>query len=89
MFLDKEHSELVYEVNPRGKFPYYKGLFITLDSWDGSDFFMSADGKTEFVVVTRKVHDLFRKASVTNIRMEPISEVRVLAMDQPVVEAAT
>lgn len=89
IFLDKNHSELVYEVTSRGQFPYYKGLSITVDSWDGSDFFMSADGQSEWIVVTRKVRDLFRKANVTNIRMEPVSQVRVHAMDQPVLQPTT
>jgi hypothetical protein len=83
MFLDREHSEVVYERKPRAWVPYYKGLFITMESWDHSDLFTSADKQTDYIIMTQRVFELFRKAQVTNIRMEPISEVRVYAMDQP------
>lgn len=83
MFLDAEHSEVVYEELPGGRYPYYKGLHITTDSWDGTDIFTAADGKTGWVVVTEKVKELFVKAKVTNVRLYPVSEVRVAAEDQP------
>lgn len=82
MFMDRDHSQLVYEENPRGRFPYYKGLFITTDSWDGSDIFTAADGRTGHIIITERVRDLFRKAKATNVRFEPVSEVRVYATDQ-------
>ena len=83
IFLDKDHSSVVYEENPRGRFPYYQGLFITTESWDGSDFFMAADARTDYIIITERVRDLLRRANVKNIRIEPISEVQVYAMDQP------
>ncbi len=79
--LDKEHSKLIYEENARGRFPYYQGFSI--DSWDGSDFMMGADGMTGFILVTDGVRKLFQKTRATNLRLEPASAVRVYAMDQP------
>lgn len=83
MYLDAAHSELVYEELPGGLCPFYKGLHITTDSWDGSDIFRAADGKSGWVVATEKVKDLFVKAKVTNVRLYPVSDVRVAAEDQP------
>jgi hypothetical protein len=83
MFLDKEHSEVVYKDYPGGRFPNYKGLYVTTDSWDGSDLFVAADGKTGHVVVTQRVVELFRRKKITNVVFEPVSEVQVSATDQP------
>jgi len=69
-----DRREVVYRDLPGGRFPYYKGLAFTTDSWDGSDIFTSADHKTGFILVTQKVKDLFAKAKVTNVVLEPISE---------------
>jgi len=83
LFLDKEHSEVVYQDYPGGRFPKYKGLFVTTDSWDGSDLFIAADGKTGWKVVTQRVVEIFRRKKVTNVSFEPVSEVLVDAPDQP------
>ena len=74
IFVDRARAEVVYEDLPGGRFPHYKGLSITTDSWDGSDIFTAADGKTGFVIVTTKVRDLLASASVTNVVLRPISE---------------
>jgi hypothetical protein len=81
MFLDKEHSEVVYQDYPGGRFPNYKGLYV--DSWDGSDLFVAADGKTGFKVVTRRVAELFRRKKITNVVFAPVSDVQGSATDQP------
>lgn len=81
--LDKEHSSVVYEENPRGRFPYYQGLFISMDSWDGKDLFMAGDRRTAHIVVTARVVKAFRKSRVTNLRLVPVQNVRVYATDQP------
>ena len=81
--LDKEHSRVVYEENARGRFPYYRGLYVSTDSWDRSDFFMSTDERTAYKVVTGRVSSLFRTARVKNVQLEPLSDVQVYASDQP------
>jgi hypothetical protein len=80
--IDKEHSQLVYRTFPGGEFPNFRGLQFTDESWDGSDFFMSADGKTDWIVVTDKVERIFRKAHVKNCVLTPISEVEIMAGGQ-------
>lgn len=53
---------------------YYKGLYIGLDDWDGSDFFMP---KGLFVpIVTKKVMQKMNKAKLTNIRFENLAEIK-------------
>jgi hypothetical protein len=74
IFVDRKRAEVVYRDLPGGRFPYYKGLHLTTESWDGSDVFTAADGKTGHIVVTEKVRDLFAKARVTNVEISPILE---------------
>lgn len=83
MFLDKEHSRIVYEETSRGRFPYYRGLSITTDSWDGSDIFTAADGRTAYTIITERLRDLLVKAKITNVLIRPVSEIQGYAMDQP------
>lgn len=83
IFLSKEHSQLVYEEMPGGLFPRYKGLHITTESWDGSDFFTAADGRTAYIIVTDKIRELFVKAKVTNVDLLPVEEVIGDAPDEP------
>jgi hypothetical protein len=81
-YLDKEHSAVVYQEMPGGRFPQYQGLYVPTESWDGSDIFLSANG-TGWKLITGKVRELFLRASVSNVMIEPISEVRMHATDQP------
>ena len=74
IFVDRKRAEVVYRDLPGGRFPYYKGLHVTTESWDGSDIFAAADGKTGHIVVTEKVRKLFAKARVTNVELNPIAE---------------
>jgi hypothetical protein len=82
IYLDKEHSEIVYEEMPHGRFPMLKGLAITQESWDGSDFFTSADGKSDFNLVTRKVRDLFKREKVPNVTLTPICDITLTISPQ-------
>jgi hypothetical protein len=83
MSLDVGHSRVVYEDFPRGRAPFYQGLFVSVETWDGSDIFVSADGKTAHIVVTKRVKEVLESAGVKNVRLDPISEVRVYATDLP------
>jgi hypothetical protein len=60
---------------PRGRpAPYRKGLYFDPVTWDGSDVFCSEDGSGT-VVVTRRVHELFRRHKVTNVYLESLVDV--------------
>jgi hypothetical protein len=83
IFLDAAHSKLVYVDYPMGLGPKYRGLHVMKDTWDGSDIFTCADGQTDFIIVTEKVHTAFLKANVKNVRLESIADVEVTATDRP------
>jgi hypothetical protein len=74
IFVDPKRAEVIYQDLPGGRFPYYKGLHVTTESWDGSDIFTAADGKTGHIVVTEKVRVLLARARVTNVELSPVSE---------------
>jgi hypothetical protein len=54
-----------------------RGIYFGLDAWDGSDIF-TADG-TAFTFVTQKVRDLLLKNKITNISLERVTEIEILA----------
>lgn len=71
-YFDLGRSEIVYNQMPGGKFPYVKGLYFDMDSWDGSDLFLSPN--KGFSVATKRVKQLFVKNKVTNISFTKISD---------------
>jgi hypothetical protein len=56
---------------PLGK--YYKGLYVGLDDWDGSDFFLP---ERHFgTIITSKVADVLKKGKFTNIKIENLMDI--------------
>ena len=51
---------------------FYKGLYIGLDSWDGSDFFLP--GESCRSVITQKAADVLKKNKITNMQLYNLSE---------------
>ncbi|MBC7927849.1 MAG: hypothetical protein H7039_19560 [Bryobacteraceae bacterium] len=80
--LSKGYSELIYEQNPRGLFPHYKGIYFDKATWDGSDVFTSEDPSTAWVLATEQFKQIFESNRITNCEFTPISEVQLLASDQ-------
>lgn len=65
---------------PRGRAaPYHRGLFFEPSTWDGSDVFCSENGWLT-VIVTRKVHDLFRRYKVRNVEFERLIDYEKRAL---------
>ena len=59
------------QIGPISK--YYKGLYVGLDEWDGSDFFLP---KGSFgTIVTRRAADLLGRNKLTNIRLTSLKDV--------------
>lgn len=59
---------------PEGKpFQVYRGLFVKEEQWDGSDFFRHRG----FILVTKKVRDLFVKENIRNVRFTPLPELEL------------
>jgi hypothetical protein len=52
---------------------YYKSLHISLDEWDGTDFFLP--GKTLWTIMTRTAAEALKKNKLTNIKLENIAEI--------------
>lgn len=50
------------------------GVFFDESTWDGSDFFMSSDGKA-YKFVHQRVKDCLEKAKVTNVRFERLDQI--------------
>jgi len=53
--------------------PGRRGLLFRPETWDGSDVFLLGD--STITVVTEAVRDALRAARVTNVALEPITEV--------------
>jgi hypothetical protein len=63
----------VDRIFPGGIFPVWKGLFFDPASWDGSDFFMSADG-SGYVFVVEAVKQAFERAKIRNVKFHPVDQ---------------
>lgn len=76
--IDYEKSEIIKKSLVKGgpKSRYYKGLYVGLDEWDGSDFFLPKG--TFHPIVTKKAMQLITKAKLTNIRFEKLSEIETM-----------
>lgn len=56
---------------PLGK--YYKGLYVGLDNWDGSDFFLPE--KYFGTIITSRAAEVLKKSKLTNIRLENLAVI--------------
>jgi hypothetical protein len=63
----------VPRIFPAGIFPVWKGLFFDPASWDGSDFFMDAEG-AGYVFVVEEVKRAFERAKIRNVEFQPLDE---------------
>ena len=59
---------------PGGVFTVYRGLYFDSASWDGSDLFLSSDGRL-FVFAVQKVRDLFQKVGIKGVAFDPLDSV--------------
>ncbi len=65
--------------DPRGRgYQVYKGLYFDESQWDGSDMFTVGVGEAVGTrVVVDKVHRLFKKYKIRNVRFTPLSEYEI------------
>ena len=54
---------------------YYKGLYVGLDQWDGTDFFVP--DKTLWVIVTSKTANILKKNKITNVELTNLTKREV------------
>jgi hypothetical protein len=71
--LDHSMSVQVPRIFPAGIFPVWKGLLFDPASWDGSDFFMPAQG-VGFVFVVEAVKKVFERAKIRNVKFKPLDQ---------------
>ena len=80
---DRDPAKLVYRRSPNGWRAEHKGLLVDAPTWDGSDIFCAADGKSGWRVVTPRLRNLFRESRITNVSFTPVHEVTVDAEGFP------
>ena len=56
-------------------YKYYKGLYVGLDQWDGSDFFLP--GANKGIIITERVADALTKNKLTNIKITNLLDIEV------------
>jgi hypothetical protein len=52
---------------------FYKGLYIGLDTWDNTDFFIPKG--SAWPIITKKVADVLKKNKITNLCMENLADI--------------
>jgi hypothetical protein len=57
---------------------YYKGLYVGLDVWDGSDFFLPKEHYG--TIVTSNTADVLKKSKLTNVRLSNLAEIEMLKL---------
>jgi hypothetical protein len=80
--VDLSRSVIVPSEYPAGWFPHFLGHYFAEDSWDGSDIFMErvdSIGKvTARCFATEKVHRIYQKVGIENIRFECLTDRSVM-----------
>ena len=73
--IDYTKSEIIEKRSvPNGPLSkYYKGLYIGLDKWDGTDFFLP--GETFHTIITEKAALSLKRERLTNIIIENLSGI--------------
>lgn len=77
---NKRADTVIYRARGTGApMPCFKDLRFDLATWDGSDFFMGADRKTGWIVVSERVESLFKGLKITNCKFTPVDDVELIA----------
>ncbi len=54
---------------------YYKGLYVGLEEWDGSDFFLPQDYFG--TIITKKAAEILKKNKISNIVLRNLADIEV------------
>lgn len=75
--IDYEKSEIIEKrMTPQGPAcRFYKGRYIGLDLWDGTDFFFP--GEFRGIIITKKVAQVLQKNKITNVRLKNLADVEM------------
>jgi hypothetical protein len=55
---------------------FYRGRYVGLDQWDGTDFFIP--NKTYGVIVSQKAANILKRSKITNLHLENLADVEIL-----------
>lgn len=58
---------------------FHKGLYVGLDEWDGSDFFLPE--KYYGTIISSKAAHILKESKLTNIRMTNLAEIEIMDFD--------
>jgi hypothetical protein len=86
--IDIARSSVVVREYPAGWFPKFRGRFLELDSWDGSDLFMERpDARGDLTLLryaTARVVRVLERAKVRPLRFTRLSELEIDVADYSV-----
>jgi hypothetical protein len=73
--IDDSKSEIITRrAVPNGPLAEYsKGLYVGLDTWDGSDFFCPEG--TTYLIATKRAVDLIKADKITNVEFENLADI--------------
>jgi len=54
---------------------YYRGLYVGMDEWDGTDFFIPKD--TLHMIVTNKVVEIIKNHKITNVVLKSLADYEI------------
>jgi hypothetical protein len=75
--IDVSKSEIIQKrLVPNGPLcTYYKGFYVGLDEWDGSDFFLP---KYSYgTIISAKAADVIRSNKLTNIQLKTLADIEI------------
>ena len=75
--MDYSKSEIIEKssVTDGPLIKYYKGMYIDISKWDGTDFFspMNSNG----LIITKKAAEALTKNKITNLKLTDIADVEI------------
>jgi hypothetical protein len=73
--INRQKSEIIEKrFVPTGPIvKFYKGLYIGLDQWDGTDFFIP--DQTYGTIITERAANVLQRNKITNVRLENLADV--------------
>ena len=79
--IDDRKAEIVERQRiPTGPiYKAYKGLYVGLDKWDGSDFFIP--DKSLFFIITTKSANILKENKITNVTLKNLTNIEIDVRD--------
>jgi hypothetical protein len=87
--IDVSKSEIIQKrLVPNGPLcTYYRGLYIGLEQWDGSDFFLPKHNYG--ITITAKAAEVIKSNKLTNIRLTNLADIEINEMTADLIRSKT